>query len=143
MADAYSCALSNGHSDAPPAGDQGVGIEGSDLQEESANDDVPLAGNWEVVVVDFFGKKHNILTFTQLLTKLQLEVSRQTFQHVAVMSYANVTLVSNGYLGCAPQEPMVAISLQVLDAYRQLHRACPQLSTQAFMKGLCCLHKVG
>ncbi|KAH9923875.1 uncharacterized protein B0H18DRAFT_878327 [Fomitopsis serialis] len=58
------------------------------------------------------------------------------------MVHANVALVSRGFLGSAPQKPTVAISLKTLEAYRQLHRACPRLSVQAQVKALCYLHEV-
>ncbi|KAH9831718.1 uncharacterized protein C8Q71DRAFT_798813 [Rhodofomes roseus] len=69
-------------------------------------------------------------------------LSKQTFKHVPPARYANATLVSNGFLGSSPQKPTVAISLKVLDAYRQLHRACPRLSVQAYVKSLCYIHRV-
>ncbi|TFY62236.1 hypothetical protein EVJ58_g3989 [Rhodofomes roseus] len=79
---------------------------------------------WEVTTVEFF------------------VLSKQTFKHVPPARYANATLVSNGFLGSSPQKPTVAISLKVLDAYRQLHRACPRLSVQAYVKSLCYIHRV-
>ncbi|EPS93139.1 hypothetical protein FOMPIDRAFT_1033828 [Fomitopsis schrenkii] len=71
-----------------------------------------------------------------------LAVSKERFKHTASSSYPNVTLVSNGFLGSSPHKPTVAVSLQTLNAYRQLHRACPRLSVQAFVKGLCWIHQV-
>ncbi|KAH9853435.1 hypothetical protein C2E23DRAFT_698062, partial [Lenzites betulinus] len=50
---------------------------------------------------------------------------------------ANVTLATQGYLGVSPVSPVVAISFQVLECYRQLHAVCPRLSIQAFCQGLC------
>ncbi|RDX44104.1 hypothetical protein OH76DRAFT_1458094 [Lentinus brumalis] len=46
------------------------------------------------------------------------------------------------YLGTAPRQPSVAVSFQVLEAYRQYHRVCPRLSIQAHVHALCYLHKV-
>lgn len=54
----------------------------------------------------------------------------------------NEALVRSGYLGSAPLAPTVAISLKVLEAYRQQHRFCPRLSVYAQVKALCSLHQV-
>ncbi|KAG1894971.1 uncharacterized protein F5891DRAFT_1130758 [Suillus fuscotomentosus] len=54
--------------------------------------------------------------------------------------YPNETLIYNGYLGCSPLYPNIAISLCTLAAYRQAHRTCPQFSIQAQCKMLCYLH---
>ncbi|KAH9856316.1 hypothetical protein C2E23DRAFT_722786, partial [Lenzites betulinus] len=52
----------------------------------------------------------------------------------------NVTLLRGGYLGVSPVAPTQAISLKVLECYRQLHAVCPRLSVQAFCQGVCALH---
>ncbi|OAX32642.1 hypothetical protein K503DRAFT_852090 [Rhizopogon vinicolor AM-OR11-026] len=56
--------------------------------------------------------------------------------------YPNETLIYNGYLGCAPLFPTVAISIRTLAAYRQAHRVCPRFSIQAQCKMLCHLHNM-
>ena len=56
--------------------------------------------------------------------------------------YPNETLLRNGYLGCSPLTPTVAISLRSLRAYRQTHRTCPRYSVDALAKTLCHLHNV-
>ncbi|KAH9913659.1 uncharacterized protein B0H18DRAFT_887915 [Fomitopsis serialis] len=68
--------------------------------------------------------------------------SRRIFKHPASTLYVNSTLIWNGFLGAAPQKPTVTISLKALEAYRQLHRACPRLSVQAQVRALCYLHQV-
>ncbi|KZT63775.1 hypothetical protein DAEQUDRAFT_658875, partial [Daedalea quercina L-15889] len=54
----------------------------------------------------------------------------------------NPTLARYGYLGTAPLHPSVAISFNVLKAYRAQHHACPRFSIQAQVKALCQLHAV-
>ena len=56
--------------------------------------------------------------------------------------YANESLARRGYLGTAPVRPSVAIAFYMLEAYRQLHYACPRLSIQAQVRALCRLHVV-
>ncbi|KAG1750862.1 hypothetical protein EDB19DRAFT_1893370 [Suillus lakei] len=50
------------------------------------------------------------------------------------------TLIYNGFLGCSPLYPNIAIALRTLAAYRQAHRSCPRFSLQAHCKMLCYLH---
>lgn len=71
-------------------------------------------------------------------------VARQqtSFQGQLTHQYPNETLIYNGYLGCSPLYPNVAISLRTLAAYRQAHRTCPRFSIQAQCKMLCYLHNV-
>ncbi|KAH9923377.1 uncharacterized protein B0H18DRAFT_1085727 [Fomitopsis serialis] len=54
----------------------------------------------------------------------------------------NPTLLRHGYIGWAPLRPSVAVSLDVLEAYRQQHRVCPRFGLQAQVKALCHLHQV-
>ncbi|KAI9566563.1 hypothetical protein HD554DRAFT_1096637 [Boletus coccyginus] len=56
--------------------------------------------------------------------------------------FPNETLLTNGYLGCSPAFPSIAISLHTLSAFRQAHRVCPRFSIQAQCKVLCHLHNV-
>ncbi|EPS92790.1 hypothetical protein FOMPIDRAFT_1137302 [Fomitopsis schrenkii] len=56
--------------------------------------------------------------------------------------YPNESLARHGYLGTAPTRPFVAIAFYTLEAYRQLHHVCPQLSIQAQVQALCRLHTV-
>ncbi|KAG1723087.1 hypothetical protein EDD22DRAFT_982950 [Suillus occidentalis] len=56
--------------------------------------------------------------------------------------YPNKTLIYHGYIGCTPLYPTAAILLCTLAAYCQIHRSCPQFSTQAQVKSLCFLHDV-
>lgn len=55
---------------------------------------------------------------------------------------ANVSLLHMGYLGCSPQRPSVAVSVEVLELYHRLRRRHPQLGLQAFTRTLCDLHNV-
>ena len=43
---------------------------------------------------------------------------------------------------CAPFTPTFAISIRVLELYRNSHLRCPHLTIQPFVKGLCDLHGV-
>ncbi|PCH35429.1 hypothetical protein WOLCODRAFT_111009 [Wolfiporia cocos MD-104 SS10] len=79
---------------------------------------------WQMLVVNFFNTE--IRTFTPL----------------SACARTNEVLVRGGFLGTAPQLPTVAISFQVLEAYRQLHHVCPRLSIYAQVKALCRLHAV-
>ncbi|TFK67054.1 hypothetical protein BDN72DRAFT_745808, partial [Pluteus cervinus] len=56
--------------------------------------------------------------------------------------YINETLLSYGYLACAPLRPGLAFSLRTLRTYRQVHRACPCLSIEAYCRSLCNLLNV-
>ncbi|TFK59070.1 hypothetical protein BDN72DRAFT_873096 [Pluteus cervinus] len=47
-----------------------------------------------------------------------------------------------GFLGCTPDKPQLAFAFAVFELYRQLHRVCPRLSIQGFMKSLDHLHHV-
>ncbi|EPQ50029.1 hypothetical protein GLOTRDRAFT_21641, partial [Gloeophyllum trabeum ATCC 11539] len=51
-------------------------------------------------------------------------------------------LVRQGFIGCSPLHPSVAISIRSLAVYRQSHRVCPRLSIQAEVRKLCHLHNV-
>ncbi|KAI0366036.1 hypothetical protein BV20DRAFT_1056040 [Pilatotrama ljubarskyi] len=68
--------------------------------------------------------------------------SVRSFTPANASELPNVTLARYGSLGVAPLLPSIAISFQVLEAYRQLHGACPRLSVQAFCRVLCGLHQV-
>ncbi|KAF8345218.1 hypothetical protein F5887DRAFT_885107 [Amanita rubescens] len=62
--------------------------------------------------------------------------------------FPNETLLRNGYLGCSPLGPTVAITIgsnvagigslhRSLDTYWQIHRTCPRFSVEALSKTLC------
>jgi hypothetical protein len=55
---------------------------------------------------------------------------------------ANAALITSGSLGCSPQEPAVAYTLEVLEIYHQLRRHQPSFSIQAMTKVLCALNGV-
>ncbi|KIJ60976.1 hypothetical protein HYDPIDRAFT_169981 [Hydnomerulius pinastri MD-312] len=66
--------------------------------------------------------------------------SQQVYQHVDQL--ANVSLLSIGYLGCSPLQPVAAISLQCLELYHQIHCRKPSFSVQVMVKVICALHNV-
>lgn len=98
-------------------------------------------GGWEITVVDFFRKSLNYSACSPLTGNV-LERGVKHFQHTPSAHFVNEELALHGYLGASPDAPTVAISFQVLLAYRQLHRVCPRLSAQALVKALCHLHRV-
>jgi hypothetical protein len=57
-------------------------------------------------------------------------------------SYVNETLIHHGLLGTTPVQPVLAISLQTLELYRQCRLRCPQFSIQQWVKVLCDLANV-
>jgi hypothetical protein len=58
------------------------------------------------------------------------------------VTYTNETLVRNGYLGASPEKPTLAISIELLEIYRQLCRVCPRFSLDALARALCHIHHV-
>ncbi|OBZ67902.1 hypothetical protein A0H81_12134 [Grifola frondosa] len=85
----------------------------------ASDSDVP---GWDMFVVHFFDN------------------SVVRFYPLSSTAHINETLVRHGYLGTAPRSPTVALSFQVLEAYRQLHRVCPRLGVQGMARALCHLH---
>lgn len=67
---------------------------------------------------------------------------RQRFQRPPHADHLNQILANEGYIGCSPLQPTVAISFSVLEAYRQQHRVCPRFSIQAQVKALCHIQEV-
>jgi len=57
-------------------------------------------------------------------------------------NFVTVGLVRQGLFPCAPINPSVAMSTEVLELYRVAHLRCPCLSIHAFTKTLCDLHSV-
>ncbi|KAF8164965.1 hypothetical protein B0H34DRAFT_687229 [Crassisporium funariophilum] len=62
------------------------------------------------------------------------------FRHLPNVSYTNETLVRHGYLGSSPEKPTLAISIELLEIYRQLRRVCPRFSLDALARALCHIH---
>lgn len=62
--------------------------------------------------------------------------------HAPGFMFANETLVRSGFLGATPERPTIAISIELLEIYRQLRRVCPRLSLDALSRALCHLHHV-
>ncbi|KAI0083022.1 hypothetical protein BDY19DRAFT_901037, partial [Irpex rosettiformis] len=55
---------------------------------------------------------------------------------------ANVSLIRQGLLGCAPIDPAFAFSIDTLELYHRLRRRHPRLGIQAMMRALCDVHEV-
>lgn len=70
------------------------------------------------------------------------ESTVRCFAHEPGMKFINETLVRNGYLGATPEQPSLAFKFNVFNVYRQLHRACPHLGIESFMRTLNNLHQV-
>ena len=95
---------------------------------------------FEIAIVDFFGAS---LAYSRSpAVSYSTEASKQSFRPIDTSEQVNVTLCRNGYIGTSPISPSIAISFQTIEAYRQLHRVCPRLSVQAFVRALCHLHAV-
>ncbi|KAG1781182.1 hypothetical protein EV702DRAFT_1177492 [Suillus placidus] len=56
------------------------------------------------------------------LCNIELVDTFSSFNVLPCHKYPNETLIYNGYLGCLPLFPNIAISLRTLAAYRQAHR---------------------
>lgn len=57
-------------------------------------------------------------------------------------TFPNETIIRQGYLGCAPLHPTLAISIRALESYRQSHRTSPRFSIEAQCKTLCHMNNV-
>lgn len=55
---------------------------------------------------------------------------------------ANISLIREGLLGCSPEAPSVAFSLETLELYHRLRRRHGQLSIQTMARVLCDFHDV-
>ncbi|KAI0083017.1 hypothetical protein BDY19DRAFT_981236 [Irpex rosettiformis] len=55
---------------------------------------------------------------------------------------ANVSLIHQGLLGCAPIDPAFAFSIDTLELFHRLRRRHPRLGIQAMMRALCDVHGV-
>ncbi|KAL0061720.1 hypothetical protein AAF712_011437 [Marasmius tenuissimus] len=90
-------------------------LHGPPLQEKGV-------GTWELQQVgfDFFGV--------------------DLFFHPLHSQSINESLLRVGYLGGSPECPAIAFDLQVLEAYRHLHRVCPALSIEAYSRALSHMH---
>ncbi|KAG2356427.1 hypothetical protein BDR07DRAFT_1491981 [Suillus spraguei] len=63
-----------------------------------------------------------------------------TMVDITLNELANVSLLKIGYLGCSPLQPTLAISLDCLELYHQIHQRKPSFSVQGMVKVLCALH---
>ncbi|KAG2755649.1 hypothetical protein P692DRAFT_201836751 [Suillus brevipes Sb2] len=61
---------------------------------------------------------------------------------ISVSPFVNVSLLHHGCIGSSPIHPTTAITIRILEVYRQSHRVCPHFSIQAQAKMLCALHNV-
>lgn len=96
---------------------------------------------WEMPVLTLEGIC-SIISLPIFLTLEATENSYRPFYHLNDAVSINTTLVRFGALGVSPDTPKQAISLQTLEAFRQLHRVCPRLSINAFAKATQHLHRV-
>ncbi|KAF8879138.1 hypothetical protein BD779DRAFT_1676533 [Infundibulicybe gibba] len=66
---------------------------------------------------------------------------RPTFLRITG-EWVNETLIRYGYIGSAPLQPSLAISIRTLEAYRESHELCPQFSMATQCKALCNINGV-
>ena len=71
-----------------------------------------------------------------------LDKKSREFRQIPNISYTNETLVRSGFLGVSPNKPNLAISIELLEIYRQLRRVCPRFSFDALARALCHIHHV-
>ena len=55
---------------------------------------------------------------------------------------ANVSLLRQGFLGCTPIRPQLAVATNLFDFYTAVRGVHPSFSIEAFTKTLCLVHKV-
>ena len=96
--------------------------------------------SWDVMLVDFNGEPCALYPYTVMTSSIERRLGAVT--PASVEEYPNESLARQGYLGTSPLRPSVAIVFNTLEAYRQLHHACPRLSIQAQVQALCRLHSV-
>lgn len=97
---------------------------------------------FEVTAVYTFGKRldipiNYIVTYHTLIGR-----TRHHNVHQNTNELSNVALIKTGLLGCSPETPSVAISLDTLELFHRLWHCHGQLSVQAMARVLCDLHNV-
>jgi KDZ transposase family protein len=97
------------------------------------------SSNSQVRSVPFLPSFHHSDNMTFLMFP---ERGLHAFAHLSSTSFASVTLILHGYLGASPEQPQLAISIQLLAYYRQLRRVHPRISFDAFAKSLNHFHSV-
>ncbi len=78
-----------------------------------------------------------------LLTESNMLVGyypRKEFQ--ALDGIANVSLLRQGFIGCTPVHPHLAVATNVYDFYTAVRGVHPSFSIEAFSRMLCLLYKV-
>ncbi|KAJ6450440.1 hypothetical protein C8R47DRAFT_1230255 [Mycena vitilis] len=70
------------------------------------------------------------------------EYGLKSFSHADGVSTANTTLLSYGYIGASPEQPVLAFPLHLFEVYRQQHRVCPRFSIDGLARTLHYLHHV-
>lgn len=60
----------------------------------------------------------------------------------ALDSTPNVSLLQQGFVGCTPVQPQLAVAITVYDFYMAARGAHPSFSIEAFTKTLCLVYKV-
>lgn len=110
------------------------------VQGASGSDGFSNGSYFEVMAVSTFGKSSYYTLYSRAddwsLARVTLDVLQEAGES------ANVSLVSVGFLGCAPLFPEKAISLDTLELYHRLRRRHGQLSIQTMARTLCDLHDV-
>ncbi|KAJ7080471.1 hypothetical protein C8R44DRAFT_653651 [Mycena epipterygia] len=77
------------------------------------------------------------------LTSLSFsESGLQTFSHPPGSSRISESLLRYGYIVCSPEQPILAVSIHLLEVYHQQHRVCPRFSLDALAKSLNHLHNI-
>jgi len=66
--------------------------------------------------------------------------SKKEFQ--VLDTIANVSLLRQGFIGCTPVRPQLAVAINVFDFYTAARRVHPSFSVEAFTRALCLVYKV-
>lgn len=95
---------------------------------------------YPITVIDMFGE------FLMLLLWTSSYIYPDTTDHAVKLNPKGggnaPALILEGLMPCAPWKPTVALTIRVLEVYRNQHVCCPQLAIQPFVKALCSMHGV-
>lgn len=69
---------------------------------------------------------HPAFAWNDILIPVQRHVHLKTTTND---KFPNETLIRNGFLGCAPLKPSIALTIRTLHAFRQMQRNCARLSS--------------
>ena len=93
-----------------------------------------VEGSVRISVINVFSK-YLWYTSSHCLETTTTDVKMQS-EDISIL----VGLVQQGLFPCAPINPSVAITTEVLELYRVAHLCCPWMSIHAFTKMHCDLH---